>query len=128
VNNPIILLSVFVGGGIGSLARHYSIAAAKILFGDAFPYGTVFVNVLGSFIIGVLMEYFALRFGSPVRIQALLVTGFLGGFTTFSSFSLDVFRLADTHQAMAAAAYAAASVFLSLAAVFAAAHLLRELL
>lgn len=126
MNNPIILLSVFVGGGIGSLARHYSIAAAKIFFSDAFPYGTLFVNVLGSFIIGALMEIFALKLNT--RFQPLLVTGFLGGFTTFSSFSLDVFRLVDTHQSIAAAAYVGASVFLSLVAVFAAAHLLRAVL
>lgn len=126
--NPIILGAVFLGGGLGSLMRHFSILMAKNLFGDGFPYGTLFVNVLGSFIIGALMELFALKFNSPIRVQALLVTGFLGGFTTFSSFSLDVFKLVDTHQQLAAAAYVAASVFLSLMAVFAAAHLFRAIL
>ncbi len=126
--NPVILLGVFLGGGLGSLARHFSLLLSKIWFGDDFPYGTLFVNVLGCFLIGALMEIFALKVSQPARVQALLVTGFLGGFTTFSSFSLDVFKLVDTHQAMAAAAYVAASVFLSLIAVFAAAHLFRTIL
>lgn len=126
--NPVILGAVFFGGGLGSLMRHFSILLAKNLFGDGFPYGTLFVNVLGSFVIGALMETFALKFSQPAQVQALLVTGFLGGFTTFSAFSFDVFKLVDTHQQLSAAAYVAASVFLSLIAVFAAAHLFRAIL
>lgn len=126
--NPIILAAVFFGGGLGSVMRHFSILMARNLFGDGFPYGTLFVNVLGCFIIGALMELFALKISQPAQVQALLVTGFLGGFTTFSSFSFDVFRLVDTHHAVAAAAYVALSVFLSLIAVFAAVHLLRAVL
>jgi fluoride exporter len=126
--NPVILFAVFFGGGLGSVMRHFSILLARNWFGDAFPYGTLFVNVLGCFIIGALMEIFALKISQPAQVQALLVTGFLGGFTTFSSFSLDVFKLVDTHHAIAAAAYVAASVFLSLIAVFASAHLFRAIL
>lgn len=126
--NPLLLLAVFVGGGTGSLARHYSILAATKLFGESFPYGTLFVNVLGSFIIGVIIETGALKWQISPEMKALLVTGFLGGFTTFSAFSLDVLKLTDTGHALAAAAYVAASVFLSLLAVFAATHLLRAVL
>ncbi|MEZ0226025.1 MAG: fluoride efflux transporter CrcB [Alphaproteobacteria bacterium] len=126
--NPLLLLAIFVGGGTGSLARHYSVVTATKLFGDAFPYGTLFVNVLGSFMIGVIIEVGALKWHISPEMKALLVTGFLGGFTTFSAFSFDVLKLADTGHAMAAAAYVAASVFLSLLAIFAATHMLRTVL
>jgi CrcB protein len=126
--NPLIVGSIFLGGGLGSVMRHFSVLLAKNALGEATPYGTLFVNVLGSFLIGALMEIFALKISQPAPVQALLITGFLGGFTTFSAFSFDVLRLVDTGQAMTAAIYAALSVFLSLAAVFAAVHLLRAVL
>jgi CrcB protein len=120
-----VLIAIFLGGGFGSVMRHYSILAARGLFGDAFPYGTLFVNVLGSLVIGIIMETAAQKSNIPAPVQALLVTGFLGGFTTFSAFSFDVYKLANTGQAVAAAAYVAASVFLSLLAVFAGAYLVK---
>jgi fluoride exporter len=126
--SPLLLLAIFGGGGLGALTRHYSVLGAARLFGDAFPYGTLFVNVLGSFLIGVIIELGAMRWQVSPEMRALMVTGFLGGFTTFSAFSLDVLKLADTGHAPAAAAYVAASVFLSLLAVFAATHLLRGIL
>lgn len=125
---PLLLLAVFVGGGTGSLARHYSVIAAMKLFGDAFPYGTLFVNVLGSFLIGVIIELGALKSQISPEMKALLVTGFLGGFTTFSAFSFDVLKLADTGHYVMAATYVAASVFLSLLAIFVATHMLRTVL
>jgi len=115
------ILAIALGGGLGSVARHYAIAA----FGSGFPYGTLFVNVLGSFIIGALMETMALKWQVPLEMRAFLVTGFLGGFTTFSAFSLDVLKLVDTDQYMSAALYVLASVTLSLAAIFLAVHLIR---
>ncbi len=120
-----ILIAIFLGGGIGAVMRHYSILAARGLFGEASPYGTLFVNVAGSLLIGVIMETAAQKSNIPAPVQALLVTGFLGGFTTFSAFSFDVYRLANTGQAVVAAAYVAASVFLSLLAVFAGAYLVK---
>lgn len=120
-----VLIAIFLGGGFGAVMRHYSILAARGLFGDAFPYGTLFVNVLGSLVIGIIMETAVQKSNIPAPVQALLVTGFLGGFTTFSAFSFDVYKLANTGQAVAAAAYVAASVFLSLLAVFAGAYLVK---
>lgn len=120
-----MLLAVFLGGGAGSLARHFSVLGATKIFGEAFPYGTLLVNVLGSFIIGVILQTAALKTNIPAATQALLVTGFLGGFTTFSAFSFDVYKLANTGQALQAALYVAASVFLSLLAVFAGAYLVK---
>jgi fluoride exporter len=123
-----MLIAIFAGGGLGSLARHFAITGTARLMGDAFPYGTVLVNVLGSLVIGMLMETMALKWQVSLEMRALLVTGFLGGFTTFSAFSMDVLKLADTGHMVAAAAYVAASVFLSLLAVFGGAAMIRAVL
>jgi CrcB protein len=114
-----IILAVFAGGGLGSVMRYGATAGAGRLFGaGALPYGTLAVNVLGCLAIGFLVEMWAVKFDAAPEIRAFAVTGFLGGFTTFSAFSMDVFKLAGTGRMLEAAAYAAASVFLSLLAVF----------
>ena len=83
-------LIVFIGGGIGAALRHgFNLAFAR-LFGTAFPYATVFENVSGSVVMGVLVALFAFRGGIPQHWQLFLTTGILGGYTTFSAFSLDV--------------------------------------
>ncbi|MDE1150919.1 MAG: fluoride efflux transporter CrcB [Micavibrio sp.] len=120
-----MLLAVFLGGGIGSILRHYSILMGKAWLGEGFPYGTLFVNVLGSFIIGIVMEAVAVKWSVPAHVQAFMVTGVLGGFTTFSSFSLDVYKLANTGHPALAAGYVAVSIFVSLLAVFGGAYLVR---
>jgi len=120
-----VLLAVFFGGGAGALARHFTALAGLRLLGEGFPYGTLCVNVLGSLLIGIIMEGSALKWDLPPDMRALLVTGFLGGFTTFSAFSLDFFKLWHTAGASSAVIYAAGSVILSLLAVFAGAFLMR---
>ena len=120
-----MILAIALGGGLGSVARHYAISAASSLWGQNFPYGTLIVNVIGSFIIGAVVESFALKFQASQEVRAFLVTGILGGFTTFSAFSFDVFKLADTHQFLPALVYVVLSVGLSLAAVFGAVYLIR---
>lgn len=120
-----MILAIAFGGGLGSVARHYSILAAAKLWGQAFPYGTLLVNVAGSFIIGVLMELMARKWQVPLETRAFLVTGFLGGFTTFSAFSFDVLKLAETGQFLTALVYVLLSVGLSLTAIFLAVHLTR---
>ena len=112
-----LLLAIFIGGGAGALMRHLSVLAANALFGDRFPYGTLFVNVAGSLAIGIVMEAVARKANISPPVQALLVTGFLGGFTTFSAFSLDAWKLWQAGQTGGALAYIAASVGLSLIAV-----------
>lgn len=123
-----MILAIAVGGGLGSVARHYAVAAAANVWGSAFPYGVLIVNILGSFVIGALMETVALRWDVPPETRAFLVTGFLGGFTTFSAFSLDVFKLVETEHYLSAFAYIFLSVGLSLAAIFAAVYLIRGVL
>lgn len=109
------LLQVALGGAAGALARHGAQVLALRVAGGGFPAGTLGVNVLGSFLIGLAWVWLA-RDGAP-RVSPLLVTGFLGGFTTFSAFSLDALRLWERGEAVSAVGYVAASVALSLAAV-----------
>ncbi|MGL4312197.1 MAG: fluoride efflux transporter CrcB [Paracoccaceae bacterium] len=111
------LLQVAIGGAVGASARYLTNVAALRAFGPGFPYATLIVNVLGSFLMGVLVVVLAQRFDN--RLAPLLMTGVLGGFTTFSAFSLDAVSLWDRGQAGSAAIYVGASVILSLAALVA---------
>ena len=112
-------LVVFAGAGIGGALRHGVNVASARLFGYGFPYGTLIVNVLGSFLMGVLAGYFLLRTGAPQSVRLFLTTGILGGFTTFSAFSLDAALLLERHFYWSAAIYMAGSVLLSIVALFA---------
>lgn len=111
------LLAVALGGAAGASARYMVSAALLRLMGDAFPYGTLFVNVVGSFLMGVLIETVAMKVSMPKDVQALLATGFLGGFTTFSAFSLDAVTLFERQAYAATVAYVLGSVVLSITAL-----------
>jgi len=113
-----IYLIVFLGAGIGGTLRHgVNVSAAK-LFGFGFPYGTLIVNVLGSFLMGLFAGYFAFRPGIGQHARLFLTTGILGGFTTFSAFSLDTALLVERHAYGLAAGYAVGSVAASVSALF----------
>lgn len=108
-------LLVFVGGGLGAMARHGVNRAGLSLLGPGFPWWTLVVNVAGSFAIGLLAGLFgALETGHNARL--FLVTGFLGGFTTFSAFSLDALTLWERGATLQAALYVLGSVIASLIA------------
>ena len=111
-------LIVFDGAGFGGALRHGVNLAAARMFGFGFPFGTIIVNVLGSFLMGFLAGYFAYRTGLPQHLRLFLTTGMLGGFTTFSAFSLDAALLLERHAYWSAAAYVLGSVILSLAGLF----------
>ena len=113
-----LYLIVFLGAGIGGALRHGVNVGAGRLFGPAFPYGTLIVNIAGSFLMGVLAGYFAFRPGVDQHVRLFLTTGILGGFTTFSAFSLDAALLIERHSYGAAAGYMAGSVAASVAALF----------
>jgi CrcB protein len=120
-------LIVFVGGGIGAALRHgFNLAFAR-LFGTAFPHATVFENVSGSVVMGVLVAWFAFRGGIPQHWQLFLTTGILGGYTTFSTFSLDVAVLYERGEIGLAALYVLLSVALSIAGLFGGLALVRGL-
>ena len=110
---------VFFGAGIGGALRHGVNLGAMKWFGTGFPMGTFIVNIAGSFLMGLLAGYFAYRTGLPQHMRLFLTTGILGGFTTFSAFSLDAALLVERHAYPFAAAYIAGSVVLSLIALFA---------
>lgn len=111
-------LLVFLGAGVGGALRHGVNLSAARLFGSGLPYGTLAVNVIGSFVMGVLTEYWAQKSGLPQPVRLFLTTGILGGFTTFSTFSLDTAMLWERGQGLTAFAYAAASMVLSIGALF----------
>ncbi|GGE47407.1 putative fluoride ion transporter CrcB [Agaricicola taiwanensis] len=123
---PLVL--VMIGGGLGAGARHLVNLAALRVFGVSFPWGTFAVNVIGSFLMGLLAGWLALKFeGGGANIRLFLATGVLGGFTTFSAFSLDATALWDSGQPQLAAAYVMGSVVLALVALVAGLALARSL-
>lgn len=110
-------LIVFLGAGIGGALRHGVNVACARAYGIGFPWGTLTVNVVGSLVMGVLVGWLAFKagyaWGQPLRL--FLTTGILGGFTTFSAFSLDAVLLWERGDAVVALGYVAASVVLSIA-------------
>lgn len=108
---------VFLGGGIGAALRHGVNRAALAWLGPAAPYGTLFVNVSGSLAMGVLAGVFLARAPSEAW-RLFLTTGVLGGFTTFSAFSLDAAVMWQRGDHAGFALYVGASVMLSIAALF----------
>jgi CrcB protein len=113
-----LYLIVFLGAGIGGALRHGVNVAAARLWGFGFPFGTLIVNIVGSFLMGALAGYFAFRPGVGQHMRLFLTTGILGGFTTFSAFSLDAALLIERHSYGAAAGYMAGSVAASVGALF----------
>jgi CrcB protein len=112
------ILLVAIGGAIGSVARYLVGVGMGRLMGMSFPWGTLTVNIVGSFAIGILTELVARRFNASAELRLLIVVGFLGGFTTFSSFSLDTMALVERGATFHAFAYVGASLVLALGAAF----------
>jgi fluoride exporter len=111
-------LTVALGGAIGSAARHgVNLLAAQ--WSNNFPYGTFAVNVFGSFVMGLLAAILTTKFAGAEVFRLFWLTGVLGGFTTFSAFSLDAFNLFQQGQSGTALAYVLASVILSILALVA---------
>ena len=113
------LLLVAAGGAIGASMRYLSGIAILRIAGPAFPYGTIFVNVFGSLLMGFFIAWLVSRGDIGNSMRLFIATGILGGFTTFSAFSLDVANLIERGAMQPAAFYVLASVILSIAAVFA---------
>ncbi len=122
------LFFVAVGGAIGSTSRYLCVRGVARLVGDGFPWGTMIVNVLGGFLIGALVSAFALRFVAGDNLKAFLFIGVLGGFTTFSAFTLEVAYFLHQGQLGAAFLYATGSVIVSLAAFMTGLLLVRGIL
>ena len=120
-------LIIFLGGGIGAALRHAVNLAAARFFGAGFPLGTLIVNVTGSAAMGVLAGYFAFRADLPQGWRLFLMTGILGGYTTFSAFSLDAVLLCERGAWGPAALYVLASVTLSVLGLVAGLAMVRSL-
>lgn len=112
-------LIVFLGGGLGAALRHGVNIASARAFGTAFPYGTLTVNIVGSLAMGLFAAWFAFKGDASQHWRLFLTTGILGGFTTFSAFSLDAALLYERGEVGTAAIYVVASVALSIAGLFA---------
>jgi CrcB protein len=119
------LLIVVIGGGIGAGARHLVNLGVPKVVGSDFPWATVVVNIVGSFAMGILVGLLARRSGDTSAMRLFLATGILGGFTTFSAFSLDFMTLWQRGAAGTAFTYALLSVIGALAAIFAGLWLVR---
>lgn len=110
-------LLVFLGGGVGAALRHGVNRAAFAWLGPAFPYGTLFVNLTGGLLMGILAGLFLVRTGISEELRLFLTTGLLGGFTTFSAFSLEASLMWQRGDYSSLIAYVFASVLLSIGAL-----------
>lgn len=120
---PVLLVAS--GGAFGSVCRYLVGVGAGRAFGSDFPFGTMIVNIAGSFVMGLFIELLALKFDGSDSLRLFVAVGILGGFTTLSSFSLDTIVLFERGAVAAAAGYVGGSIILSLAALVAGLHLVR---
>jgi fluoride exporter len=117
---------VFVGGGLGAALRHgINIGAARWL-GAGFPFGTLFINITGSLVMGLIAGYFAFKGDASQGWRLFLTTGILGGYTTFSAFSLDAALLYERGEISMMAIYVLGSVVLSISGLFAGLAIVRS--
>jgi len=123
-----MLMAIGAGGALGAMGRYVMTHWVMKLAGGGFPFGTMAVNLLGSLLMGVLIELLALRYNLGPAAQAFVVTGVLGGFTTFSTFSLEAVLLIERHAYGAAALYVGGSVFLGILGLFAGLAITRVLI
>jgi CrcB protein len=120
-------LLVFFGGGLGAMLRHLINLTCARCIGTGFPYGTFIVNITGSTVMGLIAGYLAFKGEASQPWRLFVMTGILGGYTTFSAFSLDTALLYERGEFGLAAAYVLGSVVLSIAGLFAGLALVRHL-
>jgi CrcB protein len=120
-------LLVFIGGGVGSSLRHTINVVCTRCFGTAFPYHTFIINITGSTVMGLIAGYLAFKGEASQPWRLFLMTGILGGYTTFSAFSLDAGLLYERGEIGLALLYVVGSVVLSIGGLFAGLALVRQL-
>ena len=118
-------LWIAIGGALGSMGRYATGIYVGRWLGTSFPWSTLIINVFGSFLIGAFAELFALSWSTSQNVRVFLIVGICGGYTTFSTFSLDIVTLINRDANLAALAYIIASVILGLAALYAGLHTVR---
>ena len=122
------VLAIAAGGALGAVARYYVSIGTGVALGTAFPWGTLFVNIIGCFAMGVLVELMAITWSPSAELRAFLTVGILGALTTFSAFSLDVALLHGRGEMLLGGIYILASVAASLGGVFGGMSLIRMVL
>ena len=122
-----VVIAVGVGGGLGALLRYFLASALQPAWWPGFPFGIFIVNVSGGFAMGVIVALGAVKFQMPQELRAFLTVGILGGYTTFSTFSLDSALLIERGAWAQAAAYVVGSALLSILALFAGMWIVRAL-
>ncbi len=122
-----MILVIAAGGALGAVARHLVNNRVTAWFGDGFPWGILTINVTGSFAMGILVGALEFSWSPPQEVRAFIVVGFLGAFTTFSSFSLQVALLYERGQMVLAGLYIAASVVLAVGGLFAGLALVKSI-
>jgi CrcB protein len=127
LGNAGLLLAVAAGGAFGAVARYGMMSAVGHWFGPGFPWGTIVVNVVGSFLLGCLIETMALVWSPSQAMRAMLVVGVLGSFTTFSTLSLDIQTLLTRGNFLQAGGYVAGSIIIGVAALVAGMALFRHI-
>lgn len=123
-----ILPYIAAGGAIGASLRYLITSRITQWMGVNFPYGTIAVNIIGSLLMGLLIGYFAKTLPHSNELRAFLSIGVLGGFTTFSAFSLDAVSLIERGALLQATAYIASSVLISILALFIGLYIIRQVL
>jgi len=118
---------VFFGAGIGGALRHGANMLALRWLGAGFPFGTLFINILGSFVMGLLTALFLVKMGLPQHLRLFLTTGLVGGFTTFSTFSLEAALLFERGHLLQMALYVGGSVLFGIIGFFAAMWIVRSI-
>jgi len=113
-----LILSIAAGGAVGAVMRHLTILFSHNILGADFPYGTLAVNIIGSFLMGVAVTFFPITESTSPELKAFLIVGVLGGFTTFSAFSFNILNLWNDEKMVQAMMYGASSVLFSILAIF----------
>jgi CrcB protein len=125
--NPWVVLASAAGGTLGTIARYAVGVISLRLLGAGFPYGTLFINISGSFLIGVFAELFALRWNASQEMRAFLTVGICGGYTTFSTFSLDFSVLLGRGHLLLGLLYVFASVIVGVLALYGGLYVIRAI-
>ncbi|GGD10671.1 fluoride efflux transporter CrcB [Pyruvatibacter mobilis] len=123
-----MVLAIALGGGLGAVGRYAVGAGALALMGPGFPFGTLAANVVGGFLMGAVVEAGALKFSYSPELRAFLTVGLLGGFTTFSAFSLESALMIQRGEWALAFGYVAMSALFSIGALFCGLWLMRGVL
>ena len=113
-----LIIAIFLGGGCGALSRYLIIDQINKISSNSFPYGTTLVNVLGAFLIGIIYYLLISKIIINEQLKVFITIGFLGGFTTFSSFNLDFFKLIESGSIFLAIIYALSSFLITIVAFY----------